>query len=210
VSAEPRARRLPLLIEGEEHLGFRCNGCADCCRNLRVAVTHHDVARLVAATERPASELVQWLSAREVEMAGEPGTLVELRAGRRLMVLAHSAGGACVLLDAANRCGAYGARPYDCQLYPFDVVRDAAGDVTRLARLDRDGCGEQQDTRADLAELIDRDAARWRELAEYQARVARWNQLAAHRRRFRRRLGEAEAFLTFLGFEPAASAPAAP
>jgi Fe-S-cluster containining protein len=194
----PEGRRLPLL-PGAQHLTFRCNGCGDCCRAVRVAITHHDLRRLALGLARPPASFIEWLAPDEVDMANEPGSFVELRAGRRLMVLAQSAG-ACHLLDATDRCSAYAHRPSDCRLYPFDVSRDETGAVVGLGRLDPQGCGDEAGPPAELAELAATDEGRWRELGEYQGRVARWNRLAGHRRRFRRHLGDAGEFLAFLGF----------
>lgn len=197
MSDAPESRRLPLL-PGAQHLAFRCNGCGDCCRALRVAITHHDLQRLMLGLARPAASFVEWLAPDEVNMTDEPGSFVELSAGRRLMVLAQRAG-ACHLLDASDRCSAHAHRPNDCRLYPFDVSRDEAGAVVGLERLDPNGCGDEAGPPAAIAELAATDLRRWRELGEYQSRVARWNRLAGHRRRFRRQLGDAGEFLAFLG-----------
>ena len=100
-------------------LAFRCTGCGNCCRNLRVALTAADLSRLSAATGQPATALVEWLAPEAVDMTGEPSSFVELGEGRRLMVLAQQAG-ACVLLGPDDRCRAYDARPLDCRAFPFD------------------------------------------------------------------------------------------
>jgi Fe-S-cluster containining protein len=206
MSDAPLGRRLP-LVSGANHLRFRCNGCADCCRSLRVAITHHDLSRLGLGLARPVSSFVDWLAPDEVDMTNEPGSFVELRGGRRLMVLAQR-DGACHLLGSGQRCSAYAHRPLDCRLYPFDLSRDEAGTLVRLGRLDPDGCGDLAEP-ADMAEpamaiaeLDSSDERRWRELADYQSRVARWNQLARHRQRFRRRVGDADEFFAFLGLAP--------
>jgi Fe-S-cluster containining protein len=197
--------RLPVL--GAEHLEFRCNGCGACCRALRVAVTHHDVRRLADGLRRPAAELVDWLAPDAVDMTGEPGSFVELSEGRRLMVLAQRAG-ACLLLDAAQRCSAYAQRPRDCRLFPFDLSRDADGSVTALARLELEGCGDERGPAASLAEVAALDRERWAELGDYQARLASWNRLARHRRRFRQPVGDGEAFLAWIGLGAPGPVPA--
>ena len=187
---------LPLL-QGAHHLEFRCNECGNCCRALRVAVTDADVRRLARGLGRSPDTLVEWLPPDGVDMTDEPSSFVELREGRRLMVLAHREG-ACHLLDPRQRCSAYEHRPRDCRLFPFDLGRDDAGAVVRVSRLELDGCGDERGAPADVAELGASDELRWQELRDYHARVARWNRLAGHRRRFRQRLGDADEFLAFL------------
>ena len=176
-------------------LSFRCTGCGNCCRALRVAVTASDVARLAAATARPPGELVEWLSPSAVDMTGEPDSFVELSAGRRLMVLAQSHG-ACRLLGEDDRCTVYAARPLDCQAFPFDFERERSQAV-RLQLLPLSGCDHAQDGQQDSAALEAVDAQRWRELTSYQLQVASWNRLVKHRRRLGHRAGSAAEFLMF-------------
>ena len=191
-------------LPGSEHLRFRCNGCGDCCRQLRVALTHHELRRLSEGLGQSAATLVEWLKPAEVDMTGEPGSFVRLTGGRRLMVLAQTEG-TCRLLTADQRCSAYALRPLDCRLFPFDLERDAQGRPLRLSRLDPNGCGDEQGEAAELTELAAQDAQRWSELQDYQRQLQRWNQVAAHRARSGRRLGDAADFLAFLGFARAPS-----
>ena len=164
-----------------------------------MAVTHHDLRRLSEGLGRPAATLVDWLSPHGVDMTDEPGSFAELAGGRRMMVLAQK-DGECRLLNTEQRCGAYTARPWDCRLYPLTLERDQQGQLTRVSRLDRDGCGDEQAVPADLAQLSADDEQRWAELADYQGRLSRWNQWARHRRRFRHPLGDTDQLLAFLGF----------
>ena len=189
-------------------LTFRCTGCGNCCRSLRVAVTSFDVARLASATGRSPDVLVAWLSPDAVDMTGEPQSFVELSAGRRLMVLSQQAG-TCQLLGADNRCGAYAARPRDCRTFPFDFadVASAANaaqskDVStpvrrRLALLPLSDCDYASDAQNDLTLLEAEDRARWHELQNYQTLVAQWNRCAWHRRRLHKSVGSAAQFLDF-------------
>jgi Fe-S-cluster containining protein len=197
MSEAPSRRSLPLL-PGAGHLDFHCNGCGNCCRSLRVAITHHDLERLVGGLGRHPSSLVEWLEPDAVDMTGEPGSFVELNVGRRLMVLAHREG-ACWLLDGSQRCTAYEFRPRDCRLFPFDLARDDTGTLVRIDRLALEGCGDERGEPADIDELASSDERRWAELVDYQARVARWNRTSRHRRRFRQRVGDADEFIAFLG-----------
>lgn len=184
-------------LRGAEHLRFVCNGCGECCRRLRVALTHRDLERLTRSLGVASESLVSWLAPAEVNGNAEHSSFVALPGGPRLMVLAQDAGG-CRLLGPDARCRAYAARPLDCQLYPFVLERDVRKRVTRLSLFDAAGCGERQADAANLWALEEKDAARWSELAEYQRLVERWNRFERHRERLRYRArGEAE-FLTFL------------
>ena len=180
-------------------LSFRCTGCGNCCRGLRVAVTALDVLRLSQESGVPTGELVAWLTPDSVDMTGEPQSFVELSEGRRLMVLRQD-DGACRLLGADNRCKAYAGRPRDCRAYPFDfeVGVSSGAAPRRLTLLPLDACDYATDGQNDATALEAEDALRWRELAHYQALVARWNRRAFHRRRLRQRVGTAEAFLEFV------------
>lgn len=189
------------MLHGAEHLHFSCTGCGVCCRDLRVAITHHDLTRLVATLGVEAFELVEFLAPHEVDMTGEPETFVELGVGRRLMVLAQR-GGACKLLDADNRCSAYASRPDDCRQFPFDVTERPEQGGLALALIPLEGCDYERARPADAdareAEIVSGDEARFRALAEYQALVARWNRLASRRRRFGHRVGDELDFLSYL------------
>jgi len=180
-------------------LQFRCTGCGNCCRDLRVAITAQDLMRLTRATGRPAHELIDWLGPDVVELRGESESFVELRGGPRLMVLAQQASG-CVLLDASDRCRAYDARPRDCRTFPFDFERTGASERTDARRLDLlplVGCDHASDGHNDASALEREDAERWRELARYRAIVARWNRAVFHRRRLGRSSGDEGAFVAF-------------
>lgn len=177
-----------------EPLAFRCTGCGNCCRSLRVALTAQDLTRLVEATGRLPAELVAWLAPDEVDMAGEPESFVELREGRRLMVLAQESA-ACVLLDADARCRAYAARPRDCRAYPFAFERDEAEARRRLTLLPLEGCDYAEDGASDPLALAREDDERWRELAAYQRFVTSWNRKVWHRKRLGKRLPGAAEFL---------------
>ena len=173
---------------------FRCTGCGNCCRSLRVAITTFDLTRLVRATQLAPGELVQWLTPDEVDMVGEPGSFVELSEGRRLMVLRQREG-ACRLLLHDDSCGAYAARPRDCRAYPFDFE---PGPVRRLTLLPLAGCDYAMDGQNDPRVLAAEDGERWQELTRYQAQVAAWNRRAWHRRRLHKPIGGPEDFLAHL------------
>jgi Fe-S-cluster containining protein len=141
--------------------------------------------------------LVSWLAPDAVDMTGEPESFVELSEGRRLMVL-HQRDGACQLLGADNRCGAYPARPQDCRAFPFDFDEPSPRPgPRRLTLLPLDGCEYALDGHNDRATLDAEDRTRWSELEDYQALVARWNRRARLRRRFHQAIGDAASFLSF-------------
>jgi Fe-S-cluster containining protein len=186
-----------VVISGAEHLHFQCNGCGDCCRRHRVALTHHDLVRLARAVAEPLEALVEWLPPNEVDLDAESASFVSLPPGPRLMVLRHS-GGACRFLTGDARCSVYSARPRDCELYPFVLERDERRGPHRLTLFEPAGCGQRAPAPHALSLLDEADARRWAELDDYRARVSRWNRLARQRRRLRHRARTAREYLAFV------------
>jgi Fe-S-cluster containining protein len=187
-------------VRGAEHLHFSCNGCGDCCRRHRVAVTHLDLRRLTGVVAAPLETLVEWLPADTVDLDAESASMVALPGGARLMVLAHGREG-CHFLTADARCGVYAARPRDCEAYPFVLERgksDEPRSVVRLSLFDPAGCGDRAELPLPLAELEQTDRRRWDEVAAYRALVARWNRLAGHRKRLGRPALGVPDFLAFV------------
>lgn len=190
-------------------LAFRCTGCGNCCRDLHVALTGADLLRLVAATGRPGADLVAFLAPDDVDMSGEPDGFVELREGRRLMVLRRE-NDACHLLGADQRCTAYDARPRDCAAFPFEIeapAPDAAGalapQVRRLELLRPERCEAAFDGQNDPRTVAATDALREEELRAYRGQVATYNRQVARRRRFGHSIRDAQGFVDFLLASPA-------
>jgi Fe-S-cluster containining protein len=189
------------MASGLRHLSFRCTSCANCCKDLRVPLTSADLRRLVVKSGQPAAELVEWLPTGEVDLTGEPGSLVLLEqdSRRALMALAQHAG-ACRFLASDASCSVYEARPGSCRLYPFDAAYGARGGLRRLRLLGGSACEHARDGHNDAHALREADQQRWAEQRAYQAQVSRWNRSQSHRVRFGHRpLGGLE-FLSFLGF----------
>jgi uncharacterized protein len=184
-------------VNGTEHLHFACNGCGDCCRRHRVALTHLDLARLARVVTEPLTALVAWLPPDTVDLDAESASFVDLLQGPRLMVLAHEGRG-CRFLTAEDRCSVYAVRPRDCELYPFVLERNERRAPVRLTLFEPAGCGDVATPPRHLDDLVRADDERWAELDAYRALVARWNRLARHRRRLRHRAGTTEEFLEFV------------
>jgi len=191
------------MASGLGHLRFRCTGCGNCCRDLRVPLTDADLRRLTDATGLPASEIVAWLPTDAVDLIGEPGSLVLLDhdAGLALMVLAQREG-ACVFLGAHERCGVYDARPDNCRLYPFAASFGRRGGIRRLRLLGGTECDHARDGDNDAHALRRVDERRWAEHRSYLELISRWNRAQRHRAILGRRQRGASEFLSFLGFPP--------
>lgn len=194
------------MASGLGHLRFRCTGCGNCCRDLRVPLTDADLLRLTNATGRDASQFVCFLPTGEVDLIGEPGSLVLLDhdAGHVLMVLAQREG-ACVFLGADERCTTYSARPANCRLYPFSASYGRRGGIRRLRLLSGTECDYARDGDQDAHALRVADEARWAEHRSYLAQVSRWNRAQRRRARLGYRLHGAPEFLVFLGLAPPAA-----
>ena len=187
------------MASGLGHLGFRCTGCGNCCRELRVPLTSADLRRLTAGSGLPAECLVDWLDPEAVNMTGEPESFVRLsERGRVLMALAQREG-ACRLLDEANRCTAYMARPANCRLFPFAPEFGRRGGLRRLRLLGGTQCDSGTGEKHDPHALRVADRLRWDEHRAYLVEVEAWNRSQRHRERLRHPLLGAGEFLHFLG-----------
>ena len=86
-------------------LRFSCRGCGECCRGPGgyVWVTADEAAGLARALGiEPGAFFAEWLRRTAAGLA-----------------LVDGSTGDCPLLDAAGRCGAYGARPVQCRTWPW-------------------------------------------------------------------------------------------
>jgi Fe-S-cluster containining protein len=189
------------MASGLGLLRFRCTSCGNCCRDLRVPLTHADLRRLVDASGETAAQIVTWLEPDAVDMTGEPGSMVLLdHASRRaLMTLAQRAS-ACRFLGADERCGVYDARPASCRLYPFEPSFGRRGGLRRLRLLPGTECEYAHDGHNDPHALRVADEQRWGEHRSYLARIAIWNRSQRHRARLGHVLRGSSEFLEFLGF----------
>jgi Fe-S-cluster containining protein len=173
-----------------------------------VPVTHVDVVRLAALLGHTDGWL-EWLAPDALHLDGETDSLVDLRDGPRLLVLAQvrdsKQRAACALHRENEGCGAYPQRPACCRNYPFeldepvhdvapndggrvrlklhhDVLCEAETGILALGSGTETASAEAADDEATRAARAVYDAAQ-NELASYVARVAEWN-----RRQRRRRL----------------------
>ncbi len=86
-------------------LAFECTRCGACCTGAPgyVWVNAQEIARLAEFRGEP----VEQFSARYVRRVGESYSLIE------------KPGGDCVFWDKQSGCTVYGARPAQCQTWPF-------------------------------------------------------------------------------------------
>lgn len=173
---------------------IRCRGCGDCCRTVRVPLTHRDLERLIAASGLAAAAIAEWLAPDDIDMTGEPGSFVRLRPGRRLLVLRHLGGG-CRFLEG-DRCSVYAARPRCCAAFPHDLDESGVG---APAVVGLDGAPCRIASPPDEAAVRDGILALQAELVEYLALVGAYNRRQRRRERLGRLAEPAERFLAFLG-----------
>jgi Fe-S-cluster containining protein len=185
------------MASGLALLRFHCTRCGDCCRHVRVPLTHADLARLFAHVSTPAHDLVEFLSAAEIDMTGEPETQVLLDSGSCHMLLRH-ARESCAFLDESGSCGVYEARPVACRTYPIVATFGRRGGVRRLRLLRGSECEATRDGRVDVATLRSDTERQADELREYANVVSEWNRLQRHRARLGHPLATSQDFVGWL------------
>jgi Fe-S-cluster containining protein len=107
-----------------------------------VPVTHVDVVRLAAELGHTDGWL-EWLAPDTLHLDGETDSLVELREGLRLLVLAQVRDSkdraACAFLRENEGCGIYPQRPACCRDYPFELDEPVAHPTAASANVPSPG-----------------------------------------------------------------------
>ncbi len=189
------------MASGLRLLGFRCTRCGNCCRDVRVPLTGADLARLAESTCRKPGDLVEWLSPTEIDLTGEPETLVLLDRGFRWLALRQEAG-ACLFLDGDDRCSAYDARPIPCRTYPLVASFGRRGGVRRLRLLRGSECDFARDGHVDATALRENTRRQDEELADFARAIASWNRIQKHRGRLSLELLKGDDFVAWLSKTP--------
>ncbi len=195
----PRRSLLPVAVDGERYLRFRCTQCGDCCRQHRAPITDADVRRLAEHTGRPPQSFLEWLGPDDIDMTGEPESFVTLREGRRLMTLAFEREG-CVFLQN-DTCSVHSARPSGCRAFPFMPELDDQKKIRRLSLLHESTCRYELDGSVEPSAVVDSYTTQTTELVAYVQRVGVWNRRQRLRRHLRRLPESQQAYLRFLGLE---------
>lgn len=188
----------PRAAPGAKNLSFRCTGCGNCCKEPLLPLTDVDVRRISLSTGDPARDIVRWVDKAGIEMDDEPEAFVNLRQGKRVMVLAHSGGG-CRYLGDDDRCTIYAARPLGCRLYPFDPTFKKDGSLRRLTIVRATECPNESDGDTTVAQLRAMDDAYQAAHAGWNEKIAEWNRAQTAKKRAGKAAGLASAFLSFVG-----------
>jgi len=100
-------------------LRFGCNQCGECCRQMRVPLSHADVLRLwQARAEQP---LLSWLQIHPAEPDDPDAIWLNGQLSMLMLRVRHQDQG-CVFLND-NACSVYAARPRACRIWPLETHR---------------------------------------------------------------------------------------
>lgn len=182
-------------------LHFRCTQCGRCCREPLLPLTVSDAQRIFEHIGASPEKFVRWVGAREIDLADQPEAFVELRPGRRVMVMRQGRSG-CYFLGQDARCTIYQHRPLGCQVFPFDAEHNEAGKLVRLERILAAQCQSESGGRVRLAGIRVNQRRFEREVEHYHALVADWNRQQRARRRAGQLAESGRAFLRYLGLLP--------
>lgn len=184
-------------MASHKYLRFRCTGCGNCCKEPLLPLTHVDLLRIVRHTGRAPDTIVRFVDRHAIDLDGEPESFVQLRQGKRVMVLRHDRSG-CVFLNRENRCTIYAERPLGCRIFPFDPTFAKSGKLRHLKLIQATECLYELDGKNHVGRLRSLHAGYERAASDYQAKVADWNQTQRRRLRQGKRPRLARDFLAFL------------
>ncbi len=189
-------------VPGARYLNFRCTGCGNCCKDPLLPLTDEDIQRIVARTGDKVSDIAQIVDKTAIDMGDEPEAFVNLRQGRRVLVLRH-ARGRCIYLGDDDRCTIYEDRPLGCRVYPLDPEFNNKKKLRRLTLIKATECPHDMDGHVEVETLYSLQQKYWKAHEVYYAKVAAWNKEQTRRRRAGRAAQTAREFFSFLGFHDA-------
>jgi Fe-S-cluster containining protein len=114
------------------------------------------------------------------------------------MTLKHQRGG-CVFLGADQRCTVYEARPLGCRVFPFDSKFTRKGALRRLELIPATECPYDLEGRNSVKDIREQQQAFEDDVKLYHAKIAAFNGVQKDRKRNKRPLLTAAAYLDFLG-----------
>ena len=155
-----------------EPVYFGCNQCGDCCREMRIPLSHEDLLRIAAT--RPQEPLEDWLYVYPVEDTHPDGVRLN---GQMGLLLLRQRDGACVFLRD-NACGIYGVRPRVCRIWPLEKPPRGerplrvAPQHELLVKL---ACDRTPMDAAEQREVLQEIEAIARAYRQYDWRIQEWN-----------------------------------
>ena len=157
-----------------------------------------DVVRIAKRTGDKPEEFIRWVDRHGIEMDDEPEGFVELRQGKRVMVLRHQGGG-CYYLGADDRCTIYTSRPLGCRAFPFDPTFGKDGKLRHLKLIQAADCKYELDGKNSVKEIRELDANVEEANEAWYESIATWNKAQQKKKRSGRAAGTARQFFDFLG-----------
>lgn len=156
----------------ESPLRFACNQCGDCCREMRIPLSHEDL--LAIHHHHPHLALSDWLQFYPVESNHADALWLEQKPG---ILLLRQRQGACFFLKD-NQCGVYTYRPRVCRIWPFEHVPGErhlriAPQHDMLVKLACDATPMPASAHQEIHEEIDAIAKAY---SLYDLRIQQWNQ----------------------------------
>jgi Fe-S-cluster containining protein len=163
-------------------------------------LTASDVKRIAKRTGDKPEDFIRWVDRQGIDMDDEPEGFVQLRQGKRVMVLRHYQGG-CYYLGKDNRCTIYTSRPLGCRIFPFDATFAKDGKIRHLKLIQAADCKYELDGKNDVDEIRELDRRTEDANDVWHDQIAEWNREQQKRKRSGRAAGTAREFFDFLGLE---------
>lgn len=170
-------------------LKVKCAGCARCCKETIVPITHRDLKRIMKRTGQTADHVVRFATPSEINFEKDSEYWIRTNKGKRAMVLRKKSG-QCQYLDNAGRCTIYTDRPITCRTFPIILHLDEEQNIIDLSlnRIVKDRY--PSGTKRPLKSILEDSKVEHREDFQYHDLVKTWNEKNSQR--------SSEAFLKFV------------
>lgn len=160
-------------------LRTQCSGCARCCKEPLVPITHSDLKRIMKRTGQKPHEIVNFVPTSAINFEKDSQYWIQFGRKRRVMILTKTSE-QCQYLNDQNRCSIYNSRPITCRTFPITIHLDENNriETASLNRIIKDRY--PKGSKNPLKDLLNTAITEHQEDTAFHELIEMWNLMYAH------------------------------